>query len=107
MEEQSAEPVVLKQEEETHYVFDPKGHVKKDLDVIVGIGEERSIQITASAKIDDTEIPDTYMCRLESRPDQGSQDCRFRIRGMDGPVFSRGKCCSPIRPSFLNTPSSC
>jgi D-hexose-6-phosphate mutarotase len=59
MEEQSAEPVVLKQEEETHYVFDPKGHMKKDLDVIVGIGEERSIQITASAKIDDTEIPVT------------------------------------------------
>jgi hypothetical protein len=48
MEEQSAEPVVLKQEGGTHYVFDPKGHVKKDLDVIVGIGEERSIQITAS-----------------------------------------------------------
>lgn len=80
MEEQSAEPVVLKQEEETHFVFDPKGHMKKDLDVIVGIGEERSIQLTASAKIDDTEIPVTCVVwnpgRTKARkiPDFGSAE---------------------------------
>ena len=59
MEEQSADPVVLDPDNETHYVFDPKGHMSKNLDVIVGIGEGRSLQLTASAKIDDTEIPVT------------------------------------------------
>ena len=57
MEEQSADPVVLNPDGETHYIFDPMGHMKKDLDVIIGIGGGRSIQLTASAKIDDNELP--------------------------------------------------
>lgn len=56
MEEQSADPVVLKPEEETHYIFDPKGHMKNDLDVIIGIGDHREVQLTASAKIDETPV---------------------------------------------------
>ena len=57
MEEQGEDPVVLKQDDETFYIFDPKGHMKKNLDVIVGIGGDRTLQLTASAKIDDEEIP--------------------------------------------------
>jgi len=55
--EQSEEPVVLKTDAETHYFFDPKGHMKKDLDVLIGIGDDRILQLTASAKIDDVEVP--------------------------------------------------
>ena len=59
MEEQGSDPVVLDPKNETHLIFDPKGHEKKDLNVIVGLGDDRSIQLTASAKIDDTELPVT------------------------------------------------
>lgn len=59
MIEQGADPVALDPQNETHLIFDPKGHEKKNLDVIVGIGDDRSVQLTASAKIDDAEIPVT------------------------------------------------
>ncbi|CAB9499403.1 aldose 1-epimerase [Seminavis robusta] len=59
IDEQAADPVVLKTDAETHYVFDPKGHMKKSLDVIIGIGDGRNIQLTASCKIDDNELPVT------------------------------------------------
>lgn len=57
MEEQGTDPVTLKEDDETFYIFDPKGHMRKDLDVVVGIGGGRAIQLTASAKIDDSPIP--------------------------------------------------
>jgi len=57
VEEQSDEPVVLNTKGETHYCFEPKGHMSPGLDVIIGIGEGRSLQMTATCKVDDTELP--------------------------------------------------
>jgi len=80
MEEQGADPVILNPDAETHYVFDPKGHMSKNLDVIFGIGDERSVQLTASAKIDDTEIPVTcvvwnpHKVKAQKMPDFGSAE---------------------------------
>lgn len=59
MVEQSPDPVVLNPDGETHYIFDPKGHMSNDLNVIIGTGNGRSIQLTANCKIDDTELPVT------------------------------------------------
>lgn len=60
MVEQSDEPVTLKSDAtETHYVFDPKGHMTKDLNVQIAVGEDRVIQMTASAKIENESFPVT------------------------------------------------
>ena len=59
MIEQPADPVVLNPDGETHYIFDPKGHMTKDLNVLIATAGGRVIQLKASCKIDDTEIPVT------------------------------------------------
>jgi len=60
MVEQQAEPVALKTDgTETHYVFDPKGHMDKNLDVKIQVGEDRTIQLTANATIENEPFPVT------------------------------------------------
>lgn len=90
MEEQSADPVVLNPDEETHFIFDPKGHMKKELDVIVGIGGDRCIQLTASAKIDDQPLPvscvvwNPHKAKARKMKDFGSAEWQEMICVMPG-----------------------
>lgn len=90
MDEQGQEPVTLKQDDETFYIFDPKGHMKKDLDVIIGIGGNRTIQLTASAKIDETPIAvscavwNPHKAKARKMKDFGSAEWQEMICVMPG-----------------------
>lgn len=90
MEEQGADPVVLNQDDETHFIFDPKGHMKKELDVIVGIGDGRTLQLTASAKIDDTPVAiscvvwNPHKAKARKMKDFGSAEWQEMIGVMPG-----------------------
>jgi len=92
MEEQGAEPVVLDKERETHYIFDPKGHMEKNLGVIIGIGDGRSVQLKANAKIDDTELPvscvvwNPHREKARKMPDFGSAEWQEMIGVQPGIV---------------------